>query len=64
LFLSLIGLWAVVNNAGISDWAETEWSNINHYTKMVEVNLFGAIRTTIAFLPLVRVAKGGSLMLS
>ncbi|CAL8397895.1 unnamed protein product [Boreogadus saida] len=58
------GLWAVVNNAGISDWAETEWSTINHYTKMVDVNLFGAIRTTIAFLPLVRAAKGRMVFMS
>ncbi|KAK0140927.1 D-beta-hydroxybutyrate dehydrogenase, mitochondrial [Merluccius polli] len=52
------GLWAVVNNAGISDWAETEWSTIDHYSHMIDVNLLGCIRTTIAFLPLVRASKG------
>ncbi|KAJ3584131.1 hypothetical protein NHX12_014627 [Muraenolepis orangiensis] len=52
------GLWAVVNNAGISDWAETEWSTIDRYSKMVDINLLGCIRTTIAFLPLVRASKG------
>uniref|UniRef100_A0A3Q1B1L5 Uncharacterized protein n=2 Tax=Amphiprion ocellaris TaxID=80972 RepID=A0A3Q1B1L5_AMPOC len=52
------GLWAVVNNVGISDWAEIEWSSIEDFQRMVDINLFGAIRTSIAFLPLVRAAKG------
>ncbi|XP_077427229.1 D-beta-hydroxybutyrate dehydrogenase, mitochondrial-like isoform X1 [Vanacampus margaritifer] len=52
------GLWAVVNNAGISDWAEIEWSTIEDFRHMVDINLFGCIRTTVAFLPLVRAAKG------
>ncbi|XP_071320225.1 D-beta-hydroxybutyrate dehydrogenase, mitochondrial [Trachinotus anak] len=52
------GLWAVVNNAGVSDWAEIEWSTIEDFRNMVNINLFGCIRTSIAFLPLVRAAKG------
>uniref|UniRef100_A0A667XF09 Zgc:113142 n=1 Tax=Myripristis murdjan TaxID=586833 RepID=A0A667XF09_9TELE len=52
------GLWAVVNNAGISDWAEIEWSTIEDFRHMVDVNLFGCIRTSIAFLPMVRASKG------
>lgn len=54
----LSGLWAVVNNAGITDWAEIEWSTIEDYHAMLDVNLFGAIRTSFAFLPLVRATKG------
>ncbi|XP_068165744.1 D-beta-hydroxybutyrate dehydrogenase, mitochondrial [Antennarius striatus] len=52
------GLWAVVNNAGITDWAEIEWSTIEDFRNMVDINLFGSIRTSIAFLPLVRATKG------
>ncbi|XP_036398807.1 D-beta-hydroxybutyrate dehydrogenase, mitochondrial [Megalops cyprinoides] len=52
------GLWAVVNNAGISDWSETEWNTISDYYRMADVNLFGCIRTTLPFLPLVRASKG------
>ncbi|XP_077369283.1 D-beta-hydroxybutyrate dehydrogenase, mitochondrial-like isoform X2 [Festucalex cinctus] len=52
------GLWAVVNNAGVSDWAEIEWSTIEDFRHTVDINLLGAIRTTVAFLPLVRAAKG------
>ncbi|RVE75051.1 hypothetical protein OJAV_G00012930 [Oryzias javanicus] len=58
------GLWAVVNNAGVSDWAEIEWSNVEDYRSMADINLFGAIRTTIAFLPLVRAAKGRMVFVS
>nr|XP_061802691.1 D-beta-hydroxybutyrate dehydrogenase, mitochondrial-like [Nerophis lumbriciformis] len=58
------GLWAVVNNAGISDWAEIEWSTIEDFRHMVDINLFGCIRTTVAFLPLVRAAKGRMVFVS
>lgn len=54
------GLWAVVNNAGISEWSEIEWSTIEDFRNMVDINLFGSIRTSIAFLPLVRASKGES----
>uniref|UniRef100_A0A671N3G9 Zgc:113142 n=1 Tax=Sinocyclocheilus anshuiensis TaxID=1608454 RepID=A0A671N3G9_9TELE len=43
------GLYAVVNNAGISDWGETEWSTAKDFQNMADVNLFGAIRVTIPF---------------
>ncbi|KAL0170667.1 hypothetical protein M9458_035263, partial [Cirrhinus mrigala] len=43
------GLYAVVNNAGISDWGETEWSTAKDFQKMADINLFGAIRVTIPF---------------
>uniref|UniRef100_A0A3Q3EH33 Zgc:113142 n=1 Tax=Labrus bergylta TaxID=56723 RepID=A0A3Q3EH33_9LABR len=58
------GLWAVVNNAGISDWAEIEWSTIKDFHNMVDINLFGCIRTSIAFLPLVRATKGRMVFMS
>ncbi|TDG96103.1 hypothetical protein EPR50_G00236100 [Perca flavescens] len=58
------GLWAVVNNAGISDWAEIEWSTIEDFRSMVDINLFGSIRTTSAFLPLIREAKGRMVYMS
>lgn len=48
----------MVNNAGVSDWAEIEWSTVDDFHSMVDINLFGSIRTSIAFLPLVRASKG------
>ncbi|KAK9533226.1 hypothetical protein VZT92_008361 [Zoarces viviparus] len=58
------GLWAVVNNAGITDWAEIEWSSIGDFHNMVDINLFGSIRTSFAFLPLIRAAKGRMVYMS
>ncbi|XP_059375429.1 retinol dehydrogenase 7-like [Carassius carassius] len=58
------GLYAVVNNAGISDWGETEWSTAKDFHNMADVNLFGAIRVTIPFLSLIRASKGRMLYVS
>ncbi|XP_067653555.1 D-beta-hydroxybutyrate dehydrogenase, mitochondrial-like [Haliotis asinina] len=52
------GLWAVVNNAGIDGGGPVELCSLQFYKEVCEVNLFGAIRVSKAFLPLVRQAKG------
>ncbi|XP_078452235.1 D-beta-hydroxybutyrate dehydrogenase, mitochondrial-like isoform X2 [Lampetra planeri] len=51
-------LWAVVNNAGIAQMGEVEMSNMNSYQRVADVNLWGTIRTTLAFLPLIKASKG------
>ncbi|TTH84665.1 D-beta-hydroxybutyrate dehydrogenase, mitochondrial [Bagarius yarrelli] len=51
-------LWAVVNNAGVSSFGEVEFTTINTYKNLAEVNLWGSIRVTKAVLPLIRRAKG------
>ncbi|KAL4648980.1 D-beta-hydroxybutyrate dehydrogenase, mitochondrial-like [Arapaima gigas] len=58
------GLWAVVNNAGVTDWAETEWNSMSDYYRLAEVNLFGCIRTTVPFLPLIRSSQGRIVFMS
>uniref|UniRef100_A0A674J6B7 Uncharacterized protein n=1 Tax=Terrapene triunguis TaxID=2587831 RepID=A0A674J6B7_9SAUR len=50
--------WGLVNNAGISTFGETGWLPMEKYEKFVDVNLLGCIRTTLAFLPLLRKYKG------
>ncbi|XP_064630840.1 D-beta-hydroxybutyrate dehydrogenase, mitochondrial-like isoform X2 [Lineus longissimus] len=52
------GLWALVNNAGISWTGETEWTDVSTYEKIYSVNVFGVIRVTKAFLPLIRKTRG------
>ncbi|XP_074860423.1 D-beta-hydroxybutyrate dehydrogenase, mitochondrial-like [Carettochelys insculpta] len=52
------GLWGVVNNAGISTFGEVEFTSMETYKEVAEVNLWGTIQTTKAFLPLIRRAKG------
>ena len=54
----LAGLWALVNNAGVSTFGEVEFTSMETYKHVSEVNLWGTIRVTKAFLPLVRRAKG------
>lgn len=52
------GLWAVVNNAGVSTFGEVEFTSVESYKQVSEVNLWGTIRVTKAVLPLIRKAKG------
>ncbi|KAG8443865.1 hypothetical protein GDO86_009162 [Hymenochirus boettgeri] len=58
------GLWGIVNNAGISMWGLIEWFSIDKYQQIVDINLLGSIRTTLAFAPLVRHSKGRMVFLS
>ncbi|XP_052248577.1 retinol dehydrogenase 7-like, partial [Dreissena polymorpha] len=53
------GLWALVNNAGISGTVgPIEWQTQADYRSVIEINLFGVIFVTNAFLPLVRHERG------
>lgn len=51
-------LWAVVNNAGVIERGELEWMSMECYQQQFEVNTFGVVRITQAFLPLIRKSKG------
>ncbi|XP_013872126.1 retinol dehydrogenase 3 [Austrofundulus limnaeus] len=53
------GLWAVVNNAGVSvPSGPVDWLNIDDYKVMLEVNLTGVIAVTLSVLPLIKMAQG------
>ncbi|XP_019638263.1 PREDICTED: D-beta-hydroxybutyrate dehydrogenase, mitochondrial-like [Branchiostoma belcheri] len=52
------GLYALVNNAGVAQPGEVEWVSLAAYRRVMEVNTFGSVRVTKAFLPLIRRAKG------
>ncbi|XP_005413298.1 PREDICTED: estradiol 17-beta-dehydrogenase 2 isoform X1 [Chinchilla lanigera] len=53
------GLWALVNNAGILGFpADGELIPMTEYKRCMEVNFFGPIEVTKAFLPLLRKSKG------
>ena len=60
LNLIVVGLWGLVNNAGIVGKmiGPPEWTNVEDFQKVLDVNLMGNIRTTLAFLPLIKKAKG------
>ncbi|XP_045898777.1 retinol dehydrogenase 7-like [Micropterus dolomieu] len=53
------GLWAVVNNAGVSiPSAPCDWLTIDDYKLMLDVNLNGVIAVTLSVLPLIKKARG------
>ncbi|XP_036396569.1 retinol dehydrogenase 7-like [Megalops cyprinoides] len=53
------GLWAIVNNAGVSvPSAPCDWLTIEDYKSMLDVNLVGVIAVTLSVLPLIKKARG------
>ncbi|XP_072031825.1 D-beta-hydroxybutyrate dehydrogenase, mitochondrial-like [Amphiura filiformis] len=50
--------WGVVNNAGLICFGEVEWVPVDMFRNVQEVNVWGLIRVTQAFLPLIRRSKG------
>lgn len=47
-------LWGVLNNAGIADGGALDWTSMDTYRFVFEVNTFGVIAVTKAFLPLLK----------
>ena len=57
-FAMLVGLWGVVNNAGILYVLPIEWTTLDIFKRTADVNLWGMIDVTKSFLPLVKKARG------
>ena len=51
-------LWALVNNAGIMTAFKVEWGLMDDFKSLFDVNVFGLVRVTRVFLPLIRKSKG------
>lgn len=41
-----LDLWAIVNNAGILSICPDAWSEMEEHKRVLDVNLYGVIRTT------------------
>jgi NAD(P)-dependent dehydrogenase (short-subunit alcohol dehydrogenase family) len=52
------GLDGLVNNAGIADIAPIEFNAVENFRRVFEVNVFGMVAVTQAFLPLLHRARG------
>ena len=52
------GLFALVNNAGVSRAGLIDWLNISDFRFCMEVNFFATVSVTKAFLPLLKKSKG------
>ena len=48
----------MVNNAGISFPGNIEWQTVEKMKKVVDVNVWGMVSVTKAFLPLLKRTKG------
>lgn len=54
-----LGLWAVVNNAGVAvPSGPCDWHTVDDYKFMLDVNLNGMIGVTLSVLPLIKKARG------
>lgn len=59
LFPNRTGLWAIVNNAGVTGaLGLSEWLTKEDYERCNSINLYGVIDVTRIFLPLVRKGQG------
>ena len=54
----LLGLWAVVNNAGIIARGLIEWQTVEEMKHVLDVNLWGMVSVSKAFLPQLKKTKG------
>lgn len=57
-------LHCLVNNAGVTGGCFAEWTPLDEYRRVMEVNFFGAVAMTKAALPLLRAGAGRVVCLS
>ena len=56
---SVLGLWALVNNAGVAgSIGPIDWTIKEDYVSTLDINLYGVIFVSKAFLPLLRMEPG------
>eukprot|EP00602_Paraphysomonas_sp_CaronLab_P002054 CAMPEP_0185025510 /NCGR_PEP_ID=MMETSP1103-20130426/8436_1 /TAXON_ID=36769 /ORGANISM="Paraphysomonas bandaiensis, Strain Caron Lab Isolate" /LENGTH=269 /DNA_ID=CAMNT_0027558719 /DNA_START=292 /DNA_END=1101 /DNA_ORIENTATION=+ len=55
-------VWAVVNNAGIADGGALDWTDMDVWRRVMEVNFFGVVAVTKAMLPLLKKNPGSRII--
>jgi dehydrogenase/reductase SDR family member 9 len=55
-------VWALVNNAGIADGGALDWTSLDVYRRVMEVNFFGLVATTKAILPFLKHNPGSRIV--
>jgi NADP-dependent 3-hydroxy acid dehydrogenase YdfG len=55
-------LWALVNNAGISIGGNVDWLPMSAVRQVMEVNFFGVVETTKAFIPLLKKCRSSRII--
>ena len=56
--ICIIGLWAIVNNAAIERILDVELVPLEQMKRLADVNFYGIVRVTKAFIPMIRKSKG------
>ncbi|XP_070567146.1 D-beta-hydroxybutyrate dehydrogenase, mitochondrial-like [Ptychodera flava] len=51
-------LWGIFNNASVTVRGEVEWTPVDIFKQLAEVNIYGMVRITKACLPLIRKNQG------
>lgn len=59
-----IPIWAIVNNAGIMTGSTVEFHDVAKMQEIYEVNVWGVLRLTQKFLPLIRTQSGRIIQIS
>lgn len=57
-----LSLWAVVNNAGIAEGCLIDWTPVEMYQRIMDVNYFGIIRVIKATLELLKMTKNSRII--
>lgn len=60
--LKNVKVWALVNNAGIADGGALDWTSLDVYRRVMEVNFFGLVATTKAILPFLKSNPGSRIV--
>lgn len=58
-----LGLWSIINNAGVCIYGEFDWLTLGQCHNQINVNLVGTIRIVKSFLDLVINVKGSYLLI-
>lgn len=57
-----VRLWAVVNNAGVAPSGYLDWVSMDTVRKSMDVNYYGTVRVTQAFLPLLKTTRNSRIV--
>lgn len=55
-------VWALINNAGLSDGSLLDWTTMKSFRFVFDVNVFGVIHMTKTFLPLLKYNKNSRII--
>lgn len=61
--LKKLKIWALINNAGIASGGCVDWVPMDSYRLIMEINFFGLVAVTKAFLPMLKGTKNSRIIM-